>query len=259
MSEIALYMTAVAALEDLCFRDQSATIPGYPDVPFQSPSKWSLLQYNVYLEVSSEQVRYAIWGIQLTTGAIRKGGFWPVIGRCFWDEHFAGRVDFANKQYPLPPEESGILGNEKQGNATNHSKVKLTAPIKSSDIFLNSTAAVDTLDAARLTIVPTYRGDPLSPRAVFGTAINIMVLGAENGPETYCIRSQQAEVEIIGENDAMGEPLLKYKSVIRAMSMLTSWMVAMNRFGEIDVEIQRNAILIGRVRIKNRRRSTAKY
>ena len=259
MSEIAVYMTAVTALEDLCFRDQSAIVPGYPDVPFQSPSKWSLPQYNVYLEVSSEQVRYAIWGIQLTTGAIRKGGFWPVIGRFFWDGQFAGRADIANQHYPLPPEESGILGNEKQGNATNHSEVQLKAPIKSSDIFLNSTTAMYILDAARLTIVPTYRGDPLSPRAVFGTAINVMVQGAENGPETYCIRSQQAEVEIIGGNDASGEPLLKYKSVIRAMSMLTSWMVAMNRFGEIDVDIRRNAILIGRVRIKNRRRLTARY
>ena len=106
-------------------------------------------------------------------------------------------------------------------------------------------------------IIPRYNGVPLSARAVFGTAINVMVIGAENGVDTYVIRLQRAEVEIMGEVDTGGEPLLSYKSVIRAMSMLMSWMVAMGRFGEVEVEVRRYTTLIGRVRIKKRVRSDA--
>lgn len=124
------------------------------------------------------------------------------------------------------------------------------------DSLLTSTVAED-FEGARLSIVPTYRGVPLSPRTVFGAVINVMVQGAEVGPDTYCVSLRRAEVEVIGAKDAAGEPLLRYKSLIRAMGMLTSWMVAMNRFGEIDVEIQRDRVLIGRMRIKKRTGSTA--
>ena len=256
MSEIAIYMTAVTVLEDLCFRDQSAPIPGDPRIPFRSPATWSLPQYHVYLEISSQQVRYAIWGLQLTAGDIRKGGFWPVIARYFWRDQFVGRLDFANQGYPLPPLDQDIIAEGKPDITTNNG-VSQSAATDGSGISLNATAAVDFVDGARLTIIPTYRGVPLSPRAVFGAAINAMVLGAEDGPETYCSALSRAEIEIIGKENAAGDPLLKYKSVIRAMSMLMSWMVVMNRFGEIDVQIQRNTVLIGTARIKKRGGSIA--
>lgn len=79
-----------------------------------------------------------------------------------------------------------------------------------------------------------------------------MVVGAEDGLDTYCLRLQRAGLDVVGQNDAVGEPLLKYKSLIRAMGMLMPWMVAMNRFGEINVEILRDAVLIGKVRIQKR-------
>ena len=252
LNEIALYMTTVVSLEDLCFRDQSSTVPGDPGVPFTSPTTWSLPQYNVIIEISSQQVRYAIWGLQLITGNARKVGFWPTIGRFFWRGQFAGRVDIANKNNPLPPSEDSLESDVKHGNVTEVAVTRPTRTAASSDILSNSTAAFEFVDGARLTIVPTYNGLQLSPRAVFGAAINAMVFGAENGPDTYCTHLQRSEVEIIGLTDARGEPLLKYKSVIRAMGMLTSWMVAIDRFGEIDVQIRRDATLVGTARIKKR-------
>ena len=258
MNEIAIYMTAVTALEDLCFRDQGASVPGNPHVPFRSPASWALPQYHVYSEISSQQVRYAIWGLQLATGDVRKGGFWPVIARYFWRGEFVGRLDFANQGNPLPPLDEDASIDEKQ-SITTSDRGGQTAATKFPGISFNATAAVDPVDGARLTIVPTYRGVPLSPRAVFGAAINAMVLGAEYGPNTYCLTLRRAEVEIIGEKDATGEPLLKYKSAIRAMSMLMSWMVMMNRFEEIDIQIQRNTVPIGKARIRNRSGSSAIY
>jgi len=245
MDEIAIYMNAITALEDLCFRDQSAPIPGYPI------ATWSLAQYGLYLEMSSLQVRYAIWGLQVTAGAVRKGEFWPIIGRSYWRGEFAGRVDIANKDDPL--DNADLAETEQRAQKTTLN----TATVRSSEVFLNSTTAIDLLDTMKLTIVPRYNGASISARSVFGTAINVMVIGAENGPNTYCLRLLRPEVEIITEYDAAGNPLLKYKSLIRAMGMLTTWMVGMDRFGEIDVEIRRGEILIGRARIKRRVRLSA--
>ena len=80
-----------------------------------------------------------------------------------------------------------------------------------------------------------------------------MVLGAENGPNTYCLRLLRPEVEVISELDRYGQPMLKYKHVIRAMAILMGWMVTRNEFGEVDVEILRGGIRIGESRIKKRR------
>ncbi|KAG7006197.1 hypothetical protein G7Y79_00015g037870 [Physcia stellaris] len=257
MNEIAIYMTAINALEDLCFRDQSSTIPGYPPVPFHSVTTWSLPQYAVYCEISSQQVRYAIWGLQMITGDVRRGGFWPVVGRYYWRDRFAGRVDLANKAFPLPPEDgTASIKGQVFVNGTGAAEKNSTTADVLSHIFPDSVKDENVLQAGRLRIFPRYNGVPLTARAVFGTAIDVMVLGAENGVDTYCIRLQRAEVEIVGVVDAAGEPLLRYKSVIRAMSMLMSWMVAMNRFGEVEVEIRRYALLIGKVRIKKRVHAT---
>ena len=257
MNELAIYITAITALEDLCFRDQSATVPGYPHVPFRSPAIWSLLQYDIYLEISSRQVRYAIWGLQFTAGDVRQGGLWPVIARYFWRGEFTGRLDFANKKYPLPPEDESKSTSEQHRSSSIEAKANSSAVVSPAGIYPNATAVTTLLEGARLAISPTYRGVPLSPRAVFGTAIDIMVLGAETGPDTYCQRLERAGVEVIGEESAAGEPLLTYKSLIRAMGMLMPWMIAMDRFGEIDVEIRRDAVMIGRVRILKRVRSAA--
>lgn len=257
MNEIAIYATTITALEDLCFRDPSAAVPDYPHVPFQSPTKWSLPQYYVYLEISSQQVRHAIWGLQLAAGDVRRRGLWPVIGRYFWQGQFAGRLDFANKNHPLPPGEENDSTSKQQRNASFGTETDTTAKMNSANSIANTTAINIFFDGARLTIVPTYRGEPLSPRAVFGTAIDIMVLGFEYGLGTHCLRLQRSGMLIIGESDAAGEPLLKYKSLIRAMAMLLPWMIVMDRWGEIDVEIQRDTVVVGKVRIQKRTRSGA--
>ena len=167
-------------------------------------------------------------------------------------------MDFANKAFPLPPDDSsGAITGKTPVNATRAVERNSTAAIVSSNAVPDAIVDKDMLRAGRLRIVPRYNGVPLSARAVFGTAIDVMVIGAENGVDTYVIRLQRAEVEILGEVDADGEPLLTYKSVMRAMSMLMSWMVMMDRFGEVEVEIRRDTLLIGKVRIKKRVRENA--
>ena len=249
MNDIAIYMTAVKALENLCFRDQNAAIPGNPRAPFESLSVWSSPVDDIYLEISSLSVRYAVWALQLTAGNIGKRGWWPVIARYSWLGDFVGRLDLGNEDSPLPQTDGDLSSGGKLGSSNQ------TAVTSSAELMTNITTANNLVDGARLTINPTYRGLPLSPRSVFGIAIDIMVLGAEYGPNTYCLSLQRTGVEVIGLNDAGGEPLLKYKSLIRTMGILMPWMVAMQRYGEIDVEIRRDSVLVGKLRIKSRRSS----
>ena len=241
MDEIAIYMNTIAALEDLCFRSQGAYMPGHPR------DKWSMPQHDLYIEISSQQVRFAIWGLQLTAGAVRKADFWPIIGRFYWREQFAGRVDIANSDYPLDGVDFAT-GKQQADEVPSNT----TANVSHSGIFTNTTTAVDLIDSAKLTIVPRYNGASMSARSVFGTAINVIVSGAEKGPDTYCLRLLLPEVDVVTEYDANGNPLLRYKYVIRAMGMLTTWMVGMERFGEIDVGVLRGGGLIGRVRVRKR-------
>ena len=165
-----------------------------------------------------------------------------------------GRLDFASKRFPLPPEEMERHLARPEQSGSLEVKGEPASAAATTKISSNTTMVVSLFEGARLSIVPIYRGVALSARAVFGSAIDIMVLGAENGPDTYCLRLQRAGLEVIGERSAAGEPLLKYKSVVRAMSMLMPWMVAVGRFGEVDVQIRRDEVLIGRVRIERRRR-----
>ena len=190
--------------------------------------------------------------MQYAAGALRKAGLWPVIGRFFWRKNFVGRLDFASKRFPLPPDETELHLARPDWREDVEVKGEPAAAAAKASIPSNATMLVSLYEGARLSIIPIYRGVVLSARAVFGSVIDIMVFGAEHGPDTYCLRLQRAGIEVIGERGAAGEPALKYKSVIRAMSMLMPWMVAVGRFGEVDVQIRRNGVLIGRVRIERR-------
>lgn len=251
MNEIAVYMTTITAVEYLCFQSPTRPVPGDPPIPLRPQARWSLAQYDIYLEISSQQVVYAIWGLQIAAGDMRKGGFWPVIGRYSWQEEFVGRLDFGNRRYPLPGDE-GYNNGARQSNASFNAETNSSAALSS-----DSTVVSEPFDGARLTIVPTYRGERLSPRELFGTAIDIMVLSADYGLETYCLRLQRYGLVIIGAEDTRRQPLLKYKYLIRAMGMLLPWMVANGRLGEIDVKILRDGVVAGNVRIEKRRRSIA--
>ena len=183
-----------------------------------------------------------------------KAGLWPVIARFFWRGDFAGRLDFTNKKFPFPPMDA--VGPV-VGAANNNQSDNTTTLIQRSDTTLNTDLTAGLVDGARLSIIPTYNGVPLSPRSVFGTAIDVMVLGADFGPNVYCDGDQRPGLQITGARGANGEPLLKYKSLIRAMSVLMSWMVSMNRFGEIDVDVLRNDVVVGNVKIRKRSKAAS--
>lgn len=106
------------------------------------------------------------------------------------------------------------------------------------------------LNTPQLRVSPMYNGLPMTAKDIFTIALSVMVLGAEQGPKTACVRIRGDAFDMVPIFDSHGQSLLKYHSLIRAMRLLTRWMAAMNRFGEIDIELIRDEVTIGVGRLK---------
>ena len=114
----------------------------------------------------------------------------------------------------------------------------------------NSNSEITTLHSPQLQVVPTYNGLPMTSNYVFAIALAVMVLGAEKGPQQACTGIRDDSFDMIPIFDMQRQSLLKYHSLIKAMRVLTRWMVANNRFGEVDVELWRDGVVIGIGRLK---------
>ncbi|KAL9064727.1 MAG: hypothetical protein Q9161_008698 [Pseudevernia consocians] len=262
LDEIAVYQNAVAAMEDLAFMNQSA------ELPLLAMHSWSLPQYDVSLDIVSTRVQWAVYGLQMTENIISGGVivFQPCLGRFFWQGHYEGSVEFMRRV--LVP--TSLQGTHKAGtsdapglsdsyNKSSAGATRAADPLQTllltpdPDISIVTNASnrgTPPLDAPHLRVVPTYNGLPMTSKEIFTIALATMVLGAEQGPETACSGIMGAALDVIPIIDAQGQPLLKYHSLIKAMRVLTRWMVAKNRFGEIDVELIRDGVVIAIGRLK---------
>lgn len=131
MNDIAVFMNAVTAMEDLCFMDQGADLRNHP------PRTWSLPQYDLSIDVWTRQVRYAVWALQIIVTVSSRVGYWPVIGRLLLHDIPEGRWNF---QY------RGDLSLN--SSATN-------IPNTTTDPELS-------LTAGQLRVIPRYNGAPMS-------------------------------------------------------------------------------------------------
>ncbi|MCJ1455180.1 hypothetical protein MMC28_005534 [Mycoblastus sanguinarius] len=219
-------MNAVACMEDMCLQGGQAYIV----------RTWVLPQYEVKVHIATTgNALYAAWGLQKTVAASIEGGFWPIVGRYFWRGQSKGHVDIGYRSI------SDNITEVNQGD------INLVYP----DLSINATGGIGTtLEAPQLEIVPHYRGLPMTARQVFGTALGVMVAGAEGGPENPCPGFANAEFEVEPELDAQGQPLLEYRQLIKAMKILTRWMVAKRYYAEIDIKLRRDGLEIAQARLK---------
>ena len=233
MNDIAVYMNAVAAIEELCFMDQDEDLRDEP------PRAWSLPKYDLSFDIWTREVRFAVWALPLTVGASRHVGYWPISDIIRLRGAYEGRV---NIQYRRLSNSSTITGNP--GDQSLNSSAA-NVPTKTNELDV-------ALAAGQLRVIPRYNGAPMSTHDVFTRALNAMVQGAENGPNAPCNGIPGVRgFDITPERDEQGQSLLKYRQVIKAMRILTRWMVAMERFGEIDFVLEGNGVIIARGRIQN--------
>ena len=137
------------------------------------------------------------------------------------------------------------------GGAEGLNAILLTADPDTSTIAdNNSNSKMITLHSPQLQVVPTYNGLPMTSNYIFTIALAIMVLGTEKGPQQACTGIRDGSFDMIPILDTRGQSLLKFHSLIKAMRVLTRWMVAKNRFGEVDVELWRDGVVIGIGRLK---------
>ena len=231
MNEIALYMNAIVAMEELCLKDNTGIVE----------YAWSLPQFDLAMDMTTQtdrQTRFPEWGLLTTVAAVASTDFTPLLARFTWQRE---RVGVMQIMFRLDSDDLGgassvntsLVISDGTGNMTNGTtKSQPRAPY-------------------RLGIHPTYDGRPLTARQVFDRALRTMVSGSERGIDTVVDRFEDPGIEVNSARDPVtGELLLKWRQVIKAMRMLARWMVARNRYGEVNVEILRDGENIGRVRLK---------
>lgn len=265
LDEIAIYQNAVAAMEDLAFMDQSAELPSTP-VHF-----WSLPQYDVSIDIVSTCVKWAVYGLQMTVNLISSAlvAYHPCFGRFFWHNNYEGRANFMRRNtlptYPLGAHQASVSGASGLNGLFNKSLADGAGAVEGLDAMLltpdpdistvtnsnnSNLGAMKSLHAPQLEVIPTYNGRSMTARDIFAIALSTIVLGAEEGPETSCSGIQDDALDIIPIFDTQGQSLLKYRSLVKAMRLLTNWMAAKNRFGEIDIELTRDGVVIAIGRLK---------
>ena len=265
LDEIGIYQNAVATMEDLAFMNQSA------ELPYTPLDSWSLAQYDVYLDIVSTRVQWAIYGLQMTTDLISSTtvAFRPCFGRFFLHSHYEGRVNFEQRGavsvYSPGAHRTSVSGVLGMNGLFNKSLTGRAGAADGLDTMLltpdpddltvtnsndSSPETIKTLYSPQLQVMPIYNGLPMTARDIFAVALSAMILGAEKGPNTACQGIRDHGLDMIPIFDTQGHSLLKYHSLIRAMRVLTRWMVAKNRFGEVDIELTRDGVVIGIGRLK---------
>lgn len=229
MNDIAVFMNAVTAMEDLCFIDQGADLRSRP------PRSWSLPQYDLSIDIWTAEARYAVWALQLTVVVSNGVGYWPIIGKIYLHGVPEGRWNF---QY-----------RRESKRSTNIRNLSLNSPAAD---FTNTTTDLEvSLTAGQLRVIPRYNGAPMTVYDVFIKVLAVMGVGADNGPEEPCNSlSGVAGFEITPELDDRGQSRLKYRQVIKAMRILSRWMDGQERFGEVDFELQKDGVKIAQGRIQ---------
>lgn len=170
-------------------------------------------------------------------------GYWPIIGKIFLHDMPEGRVNF---QYRVLTNSSTFTGNVGD------------LPLNSSGSgFPTTTTTLGVaLTAGQLRVTPSYSGASMSAHDVFSRVLAVMVVGAETGPESPCNgivgrAGGIAGIDITPERDEQGHSLLKYRQLIKAMRIVSHWMVAKKRFGEVDFELKRDGVKIAQGRLQN--------
>ncbi|CAD6594047.1 MAG: hypothetical protein ASARMPREDX12_007994 [Alectoria sarmentosa] len=184
------------------------------ELPLTQFHSWSLPQYDIIVDVASTRVRWAIYGLQLTIKMISTN---PVA--------FQPYTGLNAILLTADPDISTIADN-------------------------NSNNKIITLHSPQLQVVPTYNGLPMTSNYILAIALTIMALGAEKGPQQACNGIRDGSFDMIPILDTQGQSLLKFHSLIKAMRVLTRLMVAKNKFGEVDVELWRDGVVIGIGRLK---------
>ena len=237
-------------MEDLAFMDQEAILPPRPI------RSWALSQYDARIYIRTTRVRWAEYGLLTAVSVIGDARiyFRPCLIYFFWQDQEEGVLKFSRRDEPFtadvathPTPLPNAIGNAVNDTAADPLNTLLytSDPDPTTPASNTSHDSSNLLSRARLQVIPSYNGSPMPSRNVFIASLSVMVLGAERGPDEPCPRISGNSWEITPIWDAEGKSLLKFRSLIRAMRLLTRWMAANRRFAEVDIELKRDGVVIG--------------
>lgn len=216
MSLIGMYMNAIHTMYDLCYMEQTANIPR---------RLWSLPDYDITVDISATEARYAIWGLQGTADADAEAGLWPLISQVTLGGATQGHVSIRLRSQPfgnLPPMSGGA-----NTSAVSVQSVTATPPLDTvSDL------------GSEMDVHQTYNGIGLTPQYVFSMCLRVMSFGSQYGRDTPASGMNFDDRFVLSsEFDARGQPQLKYRHVFKLMRVMANTMVRNSQFGELDVEL----------------------
>lgn len=231
MKQIDVYMTIIAALDDLCFRDQDSYLS------LSTSNRWSSPHYNLYVDAIGK-VRQVIWAMQMTTAAMTQRGFWPILGWMEWNQVAAGRIRVDRNRVLMD-------------NGTVDHAFAADSNTTTTDTATNSSTISSPLNlGVDLRFIATYRGVLMDTRDVFGTAIGLMVLGAERGPDSLCPELHSPDFDLWPTIDAQGESVLKMGSLVKVVPSLMGFMVSGDRFAEMDIQLLNDGVTVAQAKLK---------
>lgn len=97
---------------------------------------------------------------------------------------------------------------------------------------------------------PIYNGVPMTAGQALGTILELMVVGDED-PDGLCHSIIMPGFTLTLRRDSgTGNPLLNFRQLVKMLRVLTRWIVAKNRFEELDFLIERDGNIIATGRLK---------
>ena len=92
----------------------------------------------------------------------------------------------------------------------------------------------------------------MTARQAFHTVLDIMVTADGRGPAVLIDHINLRGFSVISRrrDGETGLPFLNYRQLVKILRLMMRWMVAQNRFEELDFEIQRDEQTIAEGRLK---------
>lgn len=220
MPETAFYMTLLAAMYDLSRANQQRPQPAF--------RTWEVPTYNARVAVMADRVRFGVYGLLSAALQGASAGFWPMVLEMRWDGVGVGRIDIAYRasRSGVGDEDAGWVGMN-GSSSTSMRGVEVGAA------------------GVRYDVRRSGRSVPVGH--VFQVALQTLVVVAEAGCRTAfrLLRLVGLGFVFVAEFDARGRSLMDHGDLGGVVTFLATDMVARGAFGEVDVSVVRDGVVVG--------------
>jgi len=231
-----MYLNAIKVMSILAVQDQRKTWEAF---------YWTLPEYNVCIFLipsaasgtpSGLQTRFAVWCLDYVMNSISiSRRYNPLIAELCWQDVKVGEVSIERTPQPTSSIAATSLPqrNVRFGNSSS---------------LLNATKDLNSLsDLGESFVVFFYNGVTLNSVGTFLSVLAVMKTSANEGADSRCPGltvdgPETVSFQIRSEKDQYGNPLLRYRHVIRLVRKVAFKMVSNHKFAEMFIVLELNGV-----------------